>query len=648
MPLTFPLRSSLIFIALLCCYATNVKSAELTGDNLFDMSLEELLTVSVASKRQEDIKQAPAIVSVITAGDIRKFGYNSLKDILERSPHLQIVGSNLFPHNKSTIRGINNTHLDATVLLQINGRPIREAELSSMNHDIYNFFPVNAIKQIEIIRGPGSVLYGTNALAGVINIVTYDGSEHGLSSLALTAGTFNSQKLEGNLSTQVGDTKIFAAFSGRKTDGDEFPNIYDEFGTLGTYPMGKEGYQMFVKAEHHGFTLNALVADSTTEHVRSVFAYPSTENDYERLYVDLGYKHSISKDWQLKFNALYQDASAFFEALPLPSVPLPRSTINNILAEASVQGSLTDNANILFGMSFEKSKNDREVGFESTSKSFYSQLDWQSQDWLKLIFGAQYNIPDEADSHWSPRLGAIIKLNEKWGIKFLYSDAFREASPLDRFIDVPGIVGDSELEPETISNVDAQLYYQSPNATFALTAFRSEHKNLISRELGFPVKIVNGGEITYQGIEVEGRKDLSATWSLTGNATYQTNEDHHGEEGVTFAPEVMLKIGASYHSKYATVGAFASHFGRSAKQNDVLNETRSNPDPEAYTLLTFNANTRLSDFTTQDVLKNVELSVHLDNVLDEKVYFPSINRTNVNSLPHHSGRSVSATAKFNF
>ena len=104
--------------------APSIASPEL--GRLLELDLEQLLTIKVVSKRDENISQAPGIVSVITESDIRRFGYRNLRDILNRQTSLQIVGSNLFPHNKATIRSVTTSHVDNNVLIQLNGRPIRE------------------------------------------------------------------------------------------------------------------------------------------------------------------------------------------------------------------------------------------------------------------------------------------------------------------------------------------------------------------------------------------------------------------------------------------------------------------------------------------------------------------------------------------
>ena len=156
----------------------------------------------------------------------------------------------------------------------------------------------------------------------------------------------------------------------------------------------------------------------------------------------------------------------------------PNSTGNSktYLAEVVSQAAVSTELNLLAGANVEKSTGEGDTNFETISESIYGQLDYQFNRWIKLIAGAQYNKPDEVGGDWSPRLGAIFNLNENWGVKMLYSSAFRDASPLERFIDVPTVKGDSALKPEMIDTFDLQLFYYRGQHAFAVTYFHSKHQ----------------------------------------------------------------------------------------------------------------------------------------------------------------------------
>lgn len=146
----------------------------MSSDVFDDMSLEDLLSVEIvtASKKAESLSDAPGVVTVITAGEIRAFGATNLMDALQRVPGLQPISSHLFVQNVASMRGDLMTHTDNHVLILLDGRPVREGLLGGTNSPVYTGFPIDMIERVEVIRGPGSVLYGTNAFTGVVNIIT--------------------------------------------------------------------------------------------------------------------------------------------------------------------------------------------------------------------------------------------------------------------------------------------------------------------------------------------------------------------------------------------------------------------------------------------------------------------------------------------
>jgi len=95
--------------------------------NIYDLSLQELIKVQVVSKRAETIKRVASVVSVVTSAEIQRFGARHLRDVIDRLPNTQVIGSQLYPHNRTSMRGVTQTHLDDKILILLNGRPLRDA-----------------------------------------------------------------------------------------------------------------------------------------------------------------------------------------------------------------------------------------------------------------------------------------------------------------------------------------------------------------------------------------------------------------------------------------------------------------------------------------------------------------------------------------
>ena len=140
------------------------------------LSLRDLLNVKVvtASKSAEKLSDAPGVISVVTKDEIKRFGGNTLKDILERVPSLSAQTAFFQDRSLIAVRGDQLKVTSGHVLVLINGRPDRESQEGGLMSETFQSFPIDIIERIEVIRGPGSVLYGSDAFSGVINILTED------------------------------------------------------------------------------------------------------------------------------------------------------------------------------------------------------------------------------------------------------------------------------------------------------------------------------------------------------------------------------------------------------------------------------------------------------------------------------------------
>lgn len=648
------LSRSHIFSLLLLIFPSFVSAEQATRDELdllFGSSLESLLTLSIASKKEETTSEAPGIVNIVSADDIQRYGYRNLRDILDRQPHIQVTGSNLFPHNRVTMRGVGFSHTDNTVLLLLNGRPLRDGNGASESMDIYEAFPVDAIKQIEIIRGPGSVLYGSNAFAGAINIVTKDAPDSFSGVLHLSSGSFGRKKGTITGGGKVGDIEFFGSLKTLNYNGEEFDNITDEAGNGGTYKTGAEGEQLVLNAQYKGFTLNSFLSNMTRDHARSSFVLPSTGLNFKRFFVDLGYKYEWNTNWTSTLNLLYHqfDQDFFLNA----SAVKQYSGADHYLVELSNQGQLTDNLSVLFGATYNIQDGyfrTNDLNYNDFSIGLYGQLEYQMTKWIKLIGGVQFNQPEGLDGEYSPRIAAIFDIGQGWGTKLLYGEAFREGTPVERYVDAPSVIGNPSIKPETMATFDAQLFFESQGDSFSITYFQSVQKDLITRVGAMPQQILNSGEIKYQGIELEGTYDFDNGLSFLGNVSYQTNGKDDGTDDATYAPDWMIKTGLSYDSPRGyQLSVFNSYFAASTLQNeDVTTVAFNNKDANSYNLLTANLRFNVGKVLKDSTFSEVDFSLYVDNLLDEDIYFPSVNRRTVNSIPHHTGRGVYGTISVNF
>jgi len=195
-------------------------------NSLWDMSLEELGKIrvtSLASGTATPLDKAAAVATVITAEDIESMGARDLDEVLETVPGLH-VGKLTFTPPKYNIRGITSTHTPQT-LMMINGIPISSLYIGHPSL-AWGGFPIQAISKIEVIRGPGSALYGADAFAGVINIITKSYHDIPENRAGIQYGSFNTANTWVNYGTRQYNTDIGLSLEYNTTDG--FKSIVTE------------------------------------------------------------------------------------------------------------------------------------------------------------------------------------------------------------------------------------------------------------------------------------------------------------------------------------------------------------------------------------------------------------------------------------
>ncbi len=166
MKLRFQHRISLIVALLLLAFIPNRSMAQ--NKSLSEMTISELMDVKVvtASTRYQNLTEAPATIYVITEDDIKQYGYRDLKNVLQQLPGIECAYPQSHIHDGQ--RGFSGNWSQTKLL--ING--IQANLVFSGEVYIASLYPLYNVKQIEIIQGPASVLYGADAFTGVINIIT--------------------------------------------------------------------------------------------------------------------------------------------------------------------------------------------------------------------------------------------------------------------------------------------------------------------------------------------------------------------------------------------------------------------------------------------------------------------------------------------
>lgn len=194
--------------------------ADKNADSLFELGLNELLNVrlvTAAAGFEQNVEEAPASVTVINAEEWRAMGAAELFEALQHVPGVHITkAQTAVSNNRPVVRGLSGA-FGQQILILIDGLPFRHIRDGGTLWG--QRIPLNAFKRIEVIRSPGSAIYGADAVGGIINLVSYQPDEMP-SRLVARAGSFDTRHLEWSHKVSVGDSVLQIGLGAQTSDGD--------------------------------------------------------------------------------------------------------------------------------------------------------------------------------------------------------------------------------------------------------------------------------------------------------------------------------------------------------------------------------------------------------------------------------------------
>ena len=655
-------------ICLLCVFCANTAASEAESEEkskeaIMEMSLEELMDVEVtsASKKAESIYEAPSIMTVVPREEFETYGDRNLQQLLQRQPSVYTRDDFVYADNGAGFRGDMSTVAEMHTLILMNGRPIRESA-QGHNVNMYMTFPLETLESVELIRGPGSVLYGSNAFTGVVNLKPRipDKNELSVSSMAGSFGYYKTNVTTGGKSDDFGYiTNV--QFAGQQG----YP--YKMTDALGVYNEDDRKYKSYSAVTHlkyGNFTFDGFWSDydAFTMGVLPIWSNGNRLIRNRKLFLNAGYQIPMHDRVKLELNTTYnlqENCLSIFNRSELIG-----TNTSDILGEATLFIEPTDNSNIVLGYLQEQRSNYHPDGnyalggdkyqsitsYRHEPKSFYAQGDYMFGKVLKLIVGTQWNKSSYGFSDWISRFGVIVTPDENWGVKLLRGEAFRAPVTLETDLwDPPTLTGNKDIEPETITTYDAQLFYHDKKKYLAATYFQSKIEDLIIYDYSVsPTSYMNAGSQRFWGIEFEGKYFLTPQWHVLGSYMHQENDDQEGVNP-TVVPENMFKIGSSYTWDWGTASVFYCLFGDPPKLYFPSAPTLMvNEKPDEVHLINMNLDLDMSKWTGLKKGQSI-FTLRVENLLDEKVYAPTFAYIGTpNSFPFSAGRMWFAGVKLSF
>ncbi len=634
---------------------TAQESSAAANSDLTSMDLEKLMDISVttASLFSDKLSQAPSIMSVVTSDELHRFGGLTLGEVLDRVPGLTQSSQYFTDRSLVAADGDQTKTSGSHILFLINGRPTREVMEGGIISDLLESFPVEILERIEIIRGPGSVLYGSNAFSAVVNLITLKADGNRLSVRGLT-GADGALASSGHFLYKRGAFSVVGA--SQIHEAPDWPLTYvvpPPLRHLPTAPPEPAFHDTTLynrgTGDYLGMNYKGLSFMSTfTEWQSTAFTQGSVgETRLSRDFANLGYEHKARDNWDMDFNVT--DTRTTFGVFVYPHTSRDS---NEFVAEWTNLITLSSKDRLTAGTLFSRiAGTELNTGVVPSvvdaqgsrpAGAFYAQLDHQLLPSLKLIGGFQSNKFAGIPFSTVPRTGAIWSPAKWLGVKALYGQAFRPPSLDEATLNLPNIKGSANLNPEIVSTFQLGVNLQFSRLQLGADYFHSHQNNSIVSIGNAPIHYVNLGGVTFNGFEAEGKYYLRRDFFFQGSLLYQANHNQSGVSDVTPIPNFSFKAGASYLTRAGlSLGLF-----------DV---SEGNPKPYPFTVdpLTgwrhsLNADVRqdLSKYLHLPEKNSVAIAAHANDLLDQAVWLPGFGFSSIGSIPVQAGRTIYAGLEF--
>lgn len=644
--------------------ATKAAEPDFTSLSLEDLGEIKMPSVYSASKHEERMADAPASVSVVTAEDIQQYGYRTLADILNSVRGFYVTSDRTY--NFLGVRGFNRPgDYGGRNLLLVDGHRMNEAlfDTTSYGHDFG--LDVNLIDRVEVVRGPGSTLYGNNAFFSVVNVIPKRGQDYNWGEVSVGGGNFESYQGRFTVGKQLTKGLEFL-FSGSYYDSQGEEKIkYVSADPAHPLPNGgvavnrdyERAYSVFGQVRYLDFTLSGAFnsrekAASTAPYFSSgaVFNDSQAVNTDEPAYVDLKFERQFADDWSLlarvgyNYYAYHAPAQFDYGFTGNPAdytVNYDQMRSQALGGEVQVGKTLFERHQITFGAEYRDLFENFYQNQDLNPATIYTSINPHQNSWgvfanaevqlyrtnLLLHAGLRYDGFSEFDPALSPRAALIAHPWATTTLRFNYGQAYRTPNVYESvFNSLPGNGGGDAPAPETIRSYEV-AWEQDIGKHFRSTVvgYLNQIHDLIDNDPA-QARLVNLGDVESRGLEFEleghGRSGLRGRVSYALQETRDTvtnrklsNSPEHLAKLSFVLPLYRDKMFAGFEVQYH--GAVTSLYDTQVQDFWLLNVT----------------------LFTQKIVKGLEFSASVQNLLDEEYAFPANTRQVQAELPQ-PGRTL--------
>ena len=510
-------------------------------DLMFDMSLEELMDVKVttATKTSEKLSQAPSSMTVFDKKRIDRMGIENVYDLLNFVPGFQVTRDvDIISEPSIHTRGV--TSQNGYVLVLLNGFRFNEVAWSETTM-YYNYIPTSNVKSVEIIRGPGSALYGSNAFLGVVNIITDDKQNR----FSVKTGSFNKQHTSFNYYKPFTLDKSFSlSFDYNKDKG-------EDYSINGKDP--REYLNLYTKFVHYK---TSLALNYTQQEINDFihFNSPANSRNYSKnSTLKIMLKHDVKVSNKLNLNTMFSysqynldTVGLFMKASATGSHDMfigPYTKSSRYDGDINLEYNINEHHNLITGIAYRREgvnyqgantnflspdnfqiapkesfylgniQKTKDIGQLNSLEKFinihslYAQYKGVLSDKITTFLGLRYDGYSLGGSSLNPRASLIYSSTEDITLKLLYATAFRAPTNIELFANSPRSVGNPSLNPEKVETTELVLTHKLKYGTFDITLFNTNLTDIIRTNtignLNGQFSNINEGERSLNGIEGE-------------------------------------------------------------------------------------------------------------------------------------------------
>ncbi len=515
------------------------------------MSLDELGSIKVAtvvgaSKHEQKTTEAPAAVSIVTQEDIRQYGYRTMGELLRSVRGFYVTYDRAY--NFTGLRGVNRPgDFGGRVLINIDGHRLNEPIYDSAFTHTDFLLDLDLVDRVEIIRGPGSSLYGNNAFFTVINVITRHGAELNGAEVSAAAGSFDTYtgRLSYGQKFSAHGVELLISGTWMESQGHDalfFPDFAATNNGLAEGLDGSAAKSVYAGLTYGDFSLNGgyidRQKDSPAAQYGAIFNDPRFSNEDARGYAELKYAHTFGDDWAVQARGYY-DSYRYEGVFPFDYPPV---TINRDAhkarwagAEVLVAKTLWERQRVTVGGEFRRDLllsvrnfdvDPHETYVDSqrtaTSFAFYAQDEVNLFSFLTANAGVRFDHFSTFGDTVNPRGALILSPWNEGTFKFLYGQAFRGPNAYELDYIQPTFKANPRLGPETIRSYEL-VYEQGLGANLRVSGsvFLNQIEGLIGQRED-PNDQMNFFD-NLDGVEVRGLEtELEGHWTrgLRGRLSY--------------------------------------------------------------------------------------------------------------------------------